>query len=206
MADAPARKKITINTLNAKMKRGEPITQLAAYDYRTAVVADRLGMDILCVSDTGGMILFGHKSTVSVIRRSDDDVEGDRSRLQIWAAHGRHALLELPRFAGAGGRERRPFRARGQCRSDEMRGKQVTTPRTSRRSSRAGIPVQGNRHHADAHAAARRLRCAGQDAKRAKEMVEDAKAMVDAGCFSILCEVTTRKLPSILPRPCRCRS
>jgi 3-methyl-2-oxobutanoate hydroxymethyltransferase len=66
MADAPARRKITINTLNAKMKKGEPITQLAAYDYRTAVISDRLGMDILCVSDTGGMILFGHQSTVTV--------------------------------------------------------------------------------------------------------------------------------------------
>ena len=29
MADAPARKKVTINTLMAKMKKGEPITQLA---------------------------------------------------------------------------------------------------------------------------------------------------------------------------------
>src|SRR6186997_405154 len=64
-ADAP-RKKVTINTLKSKMAKGEPITQLAAYDYRTAVVADRLGIDILCVSDTGGMILFGHRSTVSV--------------------------------------------------------------------------------------------------------------------------------------------
>ena len=66
MADMPARKKVTIPMLMAKMKKGEPITQLAAYDYRTAVISDRLGMDILCVSDTGGMILFGHKSTVSV--------------------------------------------------------------------------------------------------------------------------------------------
>jgi hypothetical protein len=66
MVDAPARKKVTINTLMSKMRKGEPITQLAAYDYRTAVIADRLGIDILCVSDTGGMILFGHKSTVSV--------------------------------------------------------------------------------------------------------------------------------------------
>src|SRR5262245_50137862 len=66
MAEAAPRRKITINTLMAKMRRGEQITQLAAYDYRTAVVADRLGMDILCVSDTGGMILFGHQSTVTV--------------------------------------------------------------------------------------------------------------------------------------------
>ena len=66
MAEAAARRKVTINSLMAKMRKGEQITQLAAYDYRTAVVADRLGMDILCVSDTGGMILFGHKSTVTV--------------------------------------------------------------------------------------------------------------------------------------------
>ena len=104
MADAPARKKVTINTLMAKMKKGEPITQLAAYDYRTAVVADRLGIDILCVSDTGGMILFGHQEHgLSELRRSHDDVEGDRSRLQIRPAHGRHAVLELSRVAGAGG-------------------------------------------------------------------------------------------------------
>ena len=76
------RKKVTINTLMAKMKKGEPITQLAAYDYRTAVVADRLGMDILCVSDTGGMILFRtQEHRHSELRRSDAHVEGDRPRL-----------------------------------------------------------------------------------------------------------------------------
>src|ERR1017187_8276459 len=66
MGGAPARRTVTNNPLKAKMKKAKPITQLPAYDYRTAVIADRLGMDILCVSDTGGMILFGHKSTVSV--------------------------------------------------------------------------------------------------------------------------------------------
>ena len=43
---------------------------VSTYDYRTAVVADRLGMDILCVSDTGGMILFGHQARqVSVLMK-----------------------------------------------------------------------------------------------------------------------------------------
>ena len=41
MADNAPRKKVTINTLKAKMAKGEPITQLAAYDYRTAVGGDR---------------------------------------------------------------------------------------------------------------------------------------------------------------------
>src|SRR5438552_285728 len=59
VAQQPARKKVTIPTLMEKMKKGEPIVQLAVYDYETAIVADRVGIDILCVSDTGAMELFG---------------------------------------------------------------------------------------------------------------------------------------------------
>ena len=67
MAEAPKkRKKVTLRELQRKMREKEQIVQLAVYDYRNAVIADRLGVDILCVSDTGGMVLFGHKSTVSV--------------------------------------------------------------------------------------------------------------------------------------------
>ena len=53
------RKKVTLRELQRKMREKEQIVQLAVYDYRNAVIADRLGVDILCVSDTGGMILFG---------------------------------------------------------------------------------------------------------------------------------------------------
>jgi len=67
MSDAPVkRKKVTIPMLMEKKKNKEPIVQLAVYDYENAIIADRLGIDILCVSDTGGMVLFGHESTTSV--------------------------------------------------------------------------------------------------------------------------------------------
>jgi 3-methyl-2-oxobutanoate hydroxymethyltransferase len=64
---------------------------------------------------------------------------------------------------------------------------------------RAGIPVQG-------HIGITPMRmpqlggfaAQGKTAKRAKEMVEDARAMVDAGCFSILCEVTTSEVAEYL--------
>ena len=62
----PKRKKVTIRELQRKMREDDQIVQMAIYDYRSAVIADRLGIDILCVSDTGGMILFGHQSTVTV--------------------------------------------------------------------------------------------------------------------------------------------
>jgi len=55
---APKRKKVTIRELQRKMREDEQIVQMAIYDYRSAVIADRLGIDILCVSDTGGMIVW----------------------------------------------------------------------------------------------------------------------------------------------------
>ncbi|TXF10379.1 3-methyl-2-oxobutanoate hydroxymethyltransferase, partial [Pelomicrobium methylotrophicum] len=41
------RKKVTIPMLMEKKKRGEPIVQLAVYDYANAIIADRVGVDIL---------------------------------------------------------------------------------------------------------------------------------------------------------------
>jgi 3-methyl-2-oxobutanoate hydroxymethyltransferase len=184
MADAPARKKVTINTLMAKMKKGEPITQLAAYDYRTAVIADRLGMDILCVSDTGGMILFGHKSTVSV---SFDEVMMMSKAIDRGSKYGLR-MVDMPYWS--------LHEANAEvmkCEGNKYHAKNIEA------IVRAGIPVQG-------HIGITPMRmpqlggfvAQGKTAKRAKEMVEDAKAMVDAGCFSILCEVTTSEVAEYL--------
>jgi 3-methyl-2-oxobutanoate hydroxymethyltransferase len=198
MADAP-RKKITINTLMTKMKKGEPITQLAAYDYRTAVVADRLGIDILCVSDTGGMILFGHQSTVAV---SFEEVmmmaqaidRGSKYGLRMvdmpyWSFHvsPEQAIENAGRFVHKANAEVM------KCEGNKHHAKNIAA------IVQAGIPVQG-------HIGITPMRmpqlggfvAQGKTAKRAKEMVEDAQAMVDAGCFSILCEVTTSEVAEYL--------
>ena len=97
---APTRKKVTIPSLVEKMKKGEPIVQLAVYDYETAIIADRVGIDILCVSDTGGMVLFGHEDhDLGLVRGGDVHGAGGQARLAVRAAHGRHAVHELPPLA-----------------------------------------------------------------------------------------------------------
>src|SRR5947208_12951651 len=144
MADAPARRKITSNTLNSKMKKSEPITQLAAYDYGTAVMSDRLGMDILCVSDTGGMILFGHQSTVTV---SFDEVmmmakaidRGSKYGLRMvdmpyWSFHvsKEQAVANAGRFVHEANAEVM------KCEGNRHHAKNIEE------LVKAGIPVQGN--------------------------------------------------------------
>lgn len=206
MADKKPRRKVTIRTLQSKMKKGEAITQLAAYDYRTAVVSDRLGMDILCVSDTGGMILFGHQSTVSV---SFDEVmmmaqaidRGSQYGLRMvdmpyWSFHvsAEQAVENAGRFVHEANAEVM------KCEGNQHHAKNIEA------IIKAGIPVQG-------HIGITPMRmpqlggfiAQGKTSEIAKRLIDDAQAFVDAGCFSILCEVTTSEvceyLTETLPVP-----
>lgn len=203
---AQKRKKVTIPLLVEKMKKNDAIVQMAVYDFRTAVVADRLGVDILCVSDTGGMVLFGHRSTVTVsfeevLFMSQAVDRGSRYGLRMvdmpyWSFHvsKEQAVENAGRFVHEANAEVM------KCEGNRHHAPNIEA------IVRAGIPVQG-------HIGITPMRmpqlggfvAQGKTADRAVELVDDAKAMVDAGCFSIMCEVTTQEvcqyLTETLPVP-----
>ena len=60
------RKKTTILSLLEKKARGEPISMVTAYDYPSALAADRAGLDSILVGDSLGMVVLGYESTVPV--------------------------------------------------------------------------------------------------------------------------------------------
>lgn len=205
-AQVVKRKKVTIPQLMAKKQRGEPIVQLAVYDYENAIVADRVGVDILCVSDTGGMVLFGHEDTTSV---SFEEVMFMAQAVKRGSQYGlrmvdmpymsfhispQQAVDNAAKFVAKGGAEVM------KCEGNQHHARNIEA------IIKAGIPVQG-------HIGVTPMRMAqlggfqaqGKTADRAKELIDDALAMVDAGCFSIMCEVTTSEvceyLTETLPVP-----
>jgi len=207
MTDLSApRKKITIRGLQKKMQEGEGIVQMAIYDYRSAVIADRLGIDILCVSDTGGMVLFGHESTVTVsfeevMMMSQAVDRGSKYGLRMvdmpyWSFHvsAKQAVENAGQFISRANAEVM------KCEGNQHHAKNIEA------IVKAGIPVQG-------HIGVTPMRmpqlggffAQGKTSDRAKELIDDAMAMVDAGCFSIMCEVTSQEvceyLTEILPVP-----
>ncbi len=206
MTDAAPRKKVTIKGLQKKMREGEGIVQMAIYDYRSAVIADRLGIDILCVSDTGGMVLFGHKSTVTVsfeevMMMSQAIDRGSQYGLRMvdmpyWSFHvsAEQAVESAGQFVSRANAEVM------KCEGNQHHAKNIEA------IVKAGIPVQG-------HIGVTPMRmpqlggffAQGKTSDRAKELVDDAWAMVDAGCFSVMCEVTSQEvceyLTEVLPVP-----
>lgn len=207
MAEQTAkRKKVTIRELQRKMRENEQIVQMAIYDFRSAVIADRLGIDIFCVSDTGGMVLFGHRSTVTVtfdevMMMSKAIDRGSQYGLRMvdmpyWSFHvsPEQAVENAGRFVAEANAEVM------KCEGNQNHAKNIEA------IVKAGIPVQG-------HIGITPMRipqlggffAQGKTADTAKALVDDAWAMVDAGCFSILCEVTSEEvcqyLTETLPVP-----
>jgi 3-methyl-2-oxobutanoate hydroxymethyltransferase len=202
----PKRKKVTIRELQRKMREDDQIVQMAIYDSRSAVIADRLGIDILCVSDTGGMILFGHQSTVTVsfeevMMMSKAIDRGSKYGLRMvdmpyWSFHvsPEQAVENAGKFVHQANAEVM------KCEGNQHHARNIEA------IVKAGIPVQG-------HIGITPMRmpqlggffAQGKTADIAKRLVDDAWAFVDAGCFSIMCEVTSEDvceyLAETLPVP-----
>ena len=66
MGQGTARPKVTIHTLLEKMQRGEQISMLTAYDYPMALLEERAGVDIILVGDSMGMTVLGYDTTLPV--------------------------------------------------------------------------------------------------------------------------------------------
>jgi len=60
------REKVTLRTLNEMKARHEPVSWLTAYDYPTALLMDRAGVEMILVGDSAGMTVLGLETTLPV--------------------------------------------------------------------------------------------------------------------------------------------
>ncbi|KAL0428808.1 UNVERIFIED_CONTAM: 3-methyl-2-oxobutanoate hydroxymethyltransferase 2, mitochondrial [Sesamum radiatum] len=58
--------RITLTNIRQKVKKGEPITMVTAYDYPSAVHLDTAGIDIALVGDSASMVVHGHDTTLPI--------------------------------------------------------------------------------------------------------------------------------------------
>jgi 3-methyl-2-oxobutanoate hydroxymethyltransferase len=181
-------RKVTTATLGALKARGERAVFLTAYDYPTAVFADRAGVDMLLVGDSAAMTMLGHPGTCAITMEEmlvfaravcrgagRAFVVGDLPFLSYQVSDA-----DAVRNAGA-------FIAAG-CDAVKCEGGARIAPRV-RAMSDAGIAVMGHLGLTpQSQAQLGGYRVQGKTLDAVECLAEDARTLQAAGAFAILLE------------------
>jgi len=187
--------KVTIHTLRKMKETGERITMLTAYDATFARLLNQAQVDILLVGDSSGMVVAGHPNTLPVtieetiyhcraVARGAQraQVVGDMPFMsyQVSVEEG---LRNAGRLVKEGGAE--AVKLEGGAEYAEL----------ARKLTRIGIPVMGHigLTPQSVHAMGG-FKVQGRDAAGAKKILDDARALEEAGCYAIVLEGIPRNL------------
>ncbi len=189
------KKKITAPDIIRMKKDGEKIAMLTAYDALMAELVDMSGVDIVLVGDSAGMVMGGRENTLSVTMEEmlhyTRAVHSTVKRALLVAdmpflsyqVTPEEALRNAGRFLREAGAE--AVKIEGGAPMVE----------TVRRLVSIGIPVMGHlgltpqsMHQLGGY------RVQGRETDKAAELLRDARALQEAGVFSLVLE----KIPATL--------
>ncbi|WDN88126.1 3-methyl-2-oxobutanoate hydroxymethyltransferase [Desulfosarcina sp. BuS5] len=187
--------KLTVLDVRARKSSGSMITSLTAYDYPWALLIDKAGIDIILVGDSLGMVVLGYEDTVAVtmnemvhhtravsraVKRSL--VVGDMP-FGSYNSSFEKAVENATRLIKEGGAD-----------SVKLEGGKNMAP-VVETIVKAGIPVQGHIGLTPQTVSALGgYKAQGKSAEAARALIEDARALEDAGCFSIVLEAVTAQI------------
>ncbi|WP_346796395.1 3-methyl-2-oxobutanoate hydroxymethyltransferase [Halomonas sp. Bachu 37] len=186
-------KTVTLSTLQAFKRAGEPFSCLTAYDASFAHTASQAGIEVLLVGDSLGMVLQGHNSTLPVTL--DDICYHTRC-----AARGKTAsllMVDLP-FMSNTSTERLLNDAGALMRAGaelvKLEG-EAWMAEGIRELTRRGVPVCA--HLGLTPQTVYQLggyKVQGRDAEQAERIINDARILVEAGASVILLECVPASL------------
>jgi 3-methyl-2-oxobutanoate hydroxymethyltransferase len=182
-------KKITIADLNQKKQDGQKITMLTAYDYPTARLVDEAEIDTVLVGDSLGMVVMGLESTVPVtmdemIHHSKAVRRGISRAFVIGDMPFMSYQVSIAKAVENAGR----FMKEAGCDAVKLEGGSEMAHVVNAIVD-AGIPVCG--HIGLTPQTATKLsgfKVQGKDADSAKELIEAAEDLENAGAFMIVME------------------
>ncbi len=184
------RKKISLPTLFRKMSDGVPLSMITCYDYAMAYLVEKAGVDIVLVGDSLGMTMLGYEGTLPVTM--DDMIrhaQGVRRGSPTSWLVGDMPYMSYQPSVESSVRNAGRFMAEASCDSVKLEGGVEMADRIAA-IARSGIPVMGHLGLTPQSASALGgFRVQGKDAAQAKKIVDDAKAVEEAGAFSILLEM-----------------
>lgn len=183
------RRKVTTRTLQEMKLKGERIAVVTAYDATLATLLDAAGVDVLMVGDSLGMVIQGAANTLSVTLEEMTY----HCRAVQRARPKAHVVCDLPFMTYQVGAED-ALRSAGVL--VQKGGAEAVKLEGGRRVAAsvagivaAGIPVMGHIgltpqsvHHFGG------FRVQGRTGAEARQLLDDAKSLQDAGVYAIVIE------------------
>ena len=193
------RSKVTINDIRKAKEDQRKLVMITAYDYPFGLMADEAEVDIVLVGDSLGMVVMGLEGTVGVtmenmIHHIKAVMRGCKTSLVVgdlpfmsYNTSIREAIVNAGRLMTEGG-----------CDVVKLEGGVDFAP-TVEAIVKAGIPVQGHIGLTPQTASALGgFKMQGKDAWAAKRIVDDARALENAGAFSIILEAVPAPLGKLI--------
>ncbi|MGD8271599.1 MAG: 3-methyl-2-oxobutanoate hydroxymethyltransferase [Desulfobacterales bacterium] len=197
-------KTVTIPDIQQAKVEGRKLVMLTAYDYPFGLLADQAEIDMVLVGDSLGMVVMGLDGTVEVtmedmIHHIKAVVRGCKGPLVIgdmpfmsYNTSIREAIHNAGRLMKEGG-----------CDAIKLEGGLNFVP-TVEAIVTAGIPVQGHIGLTPQTASALGgFKMQGKDAAAAKQIIDDARGLENAGAFSIVLEAVPAPLGQLVAEAVR---
>jgi 3-methyl-2-oxobutanoate hydroxymethyltransferase len=191
--------RVTINQIKDMKQKGERISMLTAYDYTTAKIVDEAGVPLILVGDSLGMVVLGYESTIPVtieemLHHTRAVVRGAKKALVIgdmpfmtYHVSVEQALRNAGRFIQETG-----------CQAVKLEGG-VTVAEKVKRVVECGIPVMG--HIGLTPQSINQFggyKIQGKTPEAAVRLLEDARALEQAGAFSVVLETVPAPLATLI--------
>jgi len=191
--------RITINQIKDMKQKGKKIAMLTAYDYSTATIIDEVGIPLILVGDSLGMVVLGYESTIPVtieemLHHTKAVVRGTKQTMVIgdmpfmtYHISVDDALKNAARFIQEAGAQ-----------AIKLEGG-VTVAEKVRRIVECGIPVMG--HIGLTPQSIHQFggfKVQGKSPEAAVKMLKDAQALEEAGAFAIVLETVPTPLATLI--------
>ena len=188
-------KRVTVKSLQEMKDNGEKISMLTSYDFISAGIVDKAGIDVILVGDSASNIMAGHETTLPItldqmVYHASSVIRGvERALVVVDLPFGTYQSDSQAALESA----IRIMKESGSHAVKLEGGKQIKD--SIKRIIKAGIPVMG--HLGLTPQSIYKFgtyTVRAKEEKEAKQLIEDAYLLEKIGCFAIVLEKVPSKL------------
>jgi 3-methyl-2-oxobutanoate hydroxymethyltransferase len=182
--------KITTAAIRAMKARGEKIAALTAYDFPMTKLLDEAGIPLILVGDSLGMVVLGYPDTTHVTMAEMEHHVRAAARAKPRALLGADMPFRSCETAAAAVKNAKKLVTAGAEFVKAEGGREIIEP--VRAIVSAGIPFCGHLGMLPQHVLEEGgYHVKGKNEPEHQALLEDAKALADAGAFAIVLELVT---------------